>query len=107
MVIAVFRARVRAEHAEEYFALAESMAELARAMPGFISWKGYTADDGERVSVHEWESAECLEAWRTHPRHLETQALGRARYYDEYSLFVCDAPRTSRFRRSDPAASEG
>eukprot|EP00439_Symbiodinium_sp_Y106_P089218 s1_g1754.t1 len=48
-------------------------------MPGFISWKGYFADDGERVSVHEWESAEALEAWRTHPEHLRVQELGRER----------------------------
>lgn len=97
MVVAIFRSRVRAEHAEEYYRRADEMAEIARAMPGFISWKGYTAEDGERVSIHEWASAEALAAWRNHPEHVRMQALGRERYYDEYTLYVCDAPRESRF----------
>jgi len=99
MVVAIFRARVRDEHAQEYYALADEMAKIATSLPGFISWKGYTAEDGERVSVHEWESAEQLSAWRNHPQHARMQALGRERFYDEYTLYVCDEPRESRFRR--------
>jgi heme-degrading monooxygenase HmoA len=99
MVVAIFRARVREEHAAEYYALADEMARLARAMPGFLSWKAYTSEDGERVSVHEWESAEQLAAWRSHPRHVAVQARGRERYYEGYTLYVCDAPRESRFAR--------
>ena len=53
MVIVVFRARVRPDNAERYYALADKMAVLARSMPGFISGKAYTALDGERVSIHE------------------------------------------------------
>jgi heme-degrading monooxygenase HmoA len=99
MVVAIFRARVRPEHADEYFRLADEMAAIAVKMPGFISWKGYTADDDERVSVHEWESAEQLAAWRNHPDHVKMQALGRERFYDEYTLYVCENPRESRFTR--------
>ncbi len=99
MIVAIFRARVRQENAQEYYTLADEMGEIARKMPGFISWKGYFADDGERVSVHEWESADALEAWRTHPEHLRVQALGREKFYDEYTLYVMDEPRTSKFVR--------
>jgi antibiotic biosynthesis monooxygenase (ABM) superfamily enzyme len=53
MVVVVFRSRVRPENAERYYALADKMAEIARSMPGFISWKGYFAEDSERVSIHE------------------------------------------------------
>lgn len=105
MVVAIFRARVRAEQATAYYALAEEMAAIARGMPGFVSWKAYTAEDGERVSVHEWESAERLAAWRNHPEHVKVQALGRERFYDEYTLYVCDEPRTSRFRRAGETRS--
>lgn len=100
MIVAIFRARVRPENAEEYYALADEMGEIARAMPGFISWKGYFAEDGERVSVHEWENAQALEAWRTHPEHLRIQELGRESFYDEYTLYVLDDPRTSKFVRT-------
>jgi heme-degrading monooxygenase HmoA len=97
MVIVVFRSRLRGEHVGEFERDAAEMLTLARSMPGFISYKSYVADDGERVSLHEWESAEALAAWRHHPRHREVQALGRSRYYAEYTSFVCDAPRESRF----------
>lgn len=97
MIVAIFRARIRPENADEYYALADEMGEIARAMPGFVSWKGYFSEDGERVSVHEWENAEALEAWRTHPEHLRIQELGRERFYDEYTLYVMDEPRTSNF----------
>ncbi len=97
MVIAIFRARVRPENEDEYYAFADEMGELARSMPGFVSWKVFVAEDGERVSVHEWETAEQLEAWRTHPKHLAAQKLGRQKYYESYTLYVLDEPRTSRF----------
>lgn len=101
MVVAIFRARIRPENAKDYYALAERMGEIARSMPGFISWKGYFAEDGERVSVHEWESAEDLRAWRDHPEHVEARARGRRDFYDEYTLYVCENPRESRFSRGE------
>ena len=97
MVVVVFRSRLRAENVEEFEAVAEEMLELAQSMPGFISYKRYTADDGERVSLHEWESAAHLQEWRTHPRHREVQEMGRSRFYAEYTSFVLDSPRESRF----------
>ncbi len=100
MIVAIFRARIRPENADAYYDLADRMGAIARTMPGFISWKGYFADDGERVSVHEWESAEALEAWRTHPEHLRVQELGREKFYEDYTLYVMDEPRTSKFVRS-------
>jgi heme-degrading monooxygenase HmoA len=36
------------------------MTELARDMPGYISHKAYVADDGERLTLFEWESADTL-----------------------------------------------
>ena len=97
MVVVVFRSRVLAEGMEEFEALAEEMLELAQSMPGFISYKRYTADDGERLSLHEWESAEHLRAWRQHARHRDAQELGRSHYYAEYTSYVLDSPRESRF----------
>jgi heme-degrading monooxygenase HmoA len=96
MVVVVFRSRLRAETVEEFERIAEEMLKLARSMPGFVSYKRYTAEDGERVSLHEWESAEHLRQWREHPRHREVQEIGRTRFYAEYTSFVLDSPRESR-----------
>ena len=99
MVIAVFRSRLRSEHAEEFQRLAERMLEIARSMPGFVSYKVYAAADGERCSIIEFESPELLRAWREHPEHREAQRLGRERFYEAYTLQVGEPARESRFRR--------
>src|SRR5213083_356216 len=64
MMVVVFRARRTPEGAgEEYQHWFRRMSELARQMPGYRSHKGYVADDGERLTLFEWESAETLHAW--------------------------------------------
>lgn len=97
MVVVVFRSRINPGNAEAFSPLAEKMHALAREMPGFISYKVYLAEDGERVSIHEWETVEHLHAWRDLPQHAEAQKLGRERFYAEYTSYVCDTPRESRF----------
>jgi heme-degrading monooxygenase HmoA len=100
MTVVVFRSRIRPDASGEFLDLAEQMLSLAKEMPGFVSYKVYTSPDGERVSIHEWESPEFLRAWREHPEHRRVQALGRERYYQEYTSYVCEAPRESRFEWS-------
>jgi heme-degrading monooxygenase HmoA len=99
MVLVVFRSRLLAEHAPEFHALAERMLSLAREMPGFVSYRSYLSEDGERASLIEFESAEHLHAWRTHPEHAEAMRIGRERFYSEYLLQVSDPVRESRFVR--------
>ena len=50
MVITIFRSRLRPEHAREYGEWATRIHDLAVTMPGFVSIKTFTAEDGERVS---------------------------------------------------------
>ncbi len=97
MVLVVFRSCLRGEHDDEFNALADEMLAMARGMPGFVSYKVFVADDGERCSLIEFDTPENLRAWREHPEHLEAQKLGRERFYADYSLQVSDAPRGSRF----------
>jgi heme-degrading monooxygenase HmoA len=99
MVIAIFRSRLRPEHAEEFQALADRMLRLARAMPGFLSYQVYRSEDGARCSVIEFESAEALRAWREHPEHRAAQRLGRERFYEAYTLHVAEPARESSFAR--------
>ena len=100
MMVVVFRARRTPDgEGEEYRRWFLRMSELARQMPGYISHKGYVADDGERLSLFEWESADTLHAWATHPEHIPVQQLGRQKFYTEYHLQVCELVRASKFKR--------
>jgi len=105
MIVTVFRSRLMPGQQEEYVALVDRMIELASAMPGYISHKGFFAEDGERCTIVEFESEEAQRAWRMHPEHREAQRKAREIYYEDYSVQVCQVVRAARFKRQDvPAA---
>jgi len=90
-VITIFRSRLRPEAVAEYGELAEEIERLARAAPGYVDHKTFVADDGERVTVVTFATAEQQRAWRQDPRHLAAQDRGRERLYAEYSIQVGDS----------------
>ena len=97
MIITVFRSRLKPEAMEEYIEWATRMSELARSMPGYVSHKVFTAEDGERVTLVEFESEEAQRAWASHEEHKAAQAKGRQSFYAEYRLQVCSLVRESVF----------
>ena len=100
MFLVVFRNRKRAQiDAAAYAADAEAMEARARAQPGFVSFKSYTADDGEVVALSEWADPAAAHAWGRQPDHAVIQAKGRAEYYQDYTLYTADEPRTHHFSR--------
>jgi heme-degrading monooxygenase HmoA len=99
MIVTVFRSRLMPGLQNEYMALVDRMRDIAVTMPGYISHKGFWADDGERVTIVEFESEETLRAWRMHPEHVEAQREGRSRFYAEYDVKVCELLRDNAFKR--------
>ena len=97
MMVTVFRSRVRQENIEEYMKVAARMDELARSMPGYVSHKGFTAEDGERVTIVEFESEETQRAWAELPAHRKAQELGRERFYSEFKIQVCKLLKANAF----------
>ena len=95
MVVTVFRSRLKPENVEEYYAWAARIAALARTMPGYVSHKGFVAEDGERVTIVEFADEAGQEAWRTKLEHVEAQKKGRKDFYVEYKLQVCQVLRES------------
>lgn len=99
MIVTVFRSRLMPGLREDYVGLVERMVELAKAMPGYISHKGFFAEDGERCTIVEFESEEAQRAWRMHPEHRAAQRAGRDTYYEAYSIQICQVTRENRFQR--------
>lgn len=93
MVVTIFRSRLVPQQAASYYEMAAHMRILAESMPGFMSFKTFTAEDGERVSIIEFESEEALRAWREHPEHRKAQELGRTTFYAEFQIQVCSIIR--------------
>jgi heme-degrading monooxygenase HmoA len=98
-VVTTFRSRLRADAADGFARTAAEMERHAREMPGFVDFKEFVADDGERVSIIVFASREAHDAWRDDPRHRAAQARGRADWYSEYSIQVCDLVAKHEFTR--------
>jgi len=89
-VVTVFRSRLRRDaETNGYGELAARMEARARAMPGFVDFKTFTAPDGERVSVIVFDTIAHQHAWRDDPEHRVAQQRGRDIFYSEYSISVC------------------
>jgi heme-degrading monooxygenase HmoA/ketosteroid isomerase-like protein len=95
--VIVFRSRLRDGVADDYNRHAEAVYERAIKMKGFVDAKDFTADDGERLALIEWDSSDNLAIWRDEESHRAAQQLGRDRYYSEYRIQICSEVRSSKF----------
>ena len=76
--------------------MAPHIGALASKMPGFVSAKRFTADDGERVTIVEFENKERHLASATHPEHITTKQAGRDSLFSEYRIQVSEVKKTMR-----------
>ena len=97
MVVTVFRSRVKPEAQQEYLQWAARMSALAKKIPGYISHKGFAAEDGEKVTIVEFESEQAQDVWSRHPEHVEAKIKGRKDFYLEYRVQVCSLQHESAF----------
>ena len=96
MVVVTFRNRMApGVDEQEYGQRVGKLFEIVAAMPGFRGIRSYEAEDGEKLSLIEFDSHESLAAWRENAEHLIAQQLGRQKYYAEYHLQICDLVRES------------
>jgi len=98
MVVIVFRSHLR-EGADLALLeqLGQRMATLAQAMPGFKSYKDFQAEDGEALTLVEFDSLQALQAWRDHPEHQAAQQMARDALLARYEITVCSPLRAYRF----------
>jgi heme-degrading monooxygenase HmoA len=99
MIIAMFRMQLKPQaDLEELSALHQKMHAIVSNMPGFVSVKLFTAEDGEALALAEFESLESLKAWKEHPEHVVAQQRGREEFFAEYHVQVCSLIREAKFK---------
>jgi heme-degrading monooxygenase HmoA len=108
-VVTVFRSRLRQDEQAlaAYADHAARMSELARAVPGYVEHKVFTAEDGERVTLVTFADREGHETWARDPEHREAQRAGVREYYEEYSISVGPVERASSWARDGRAEATG
>ncbi|MET0894951.1 MAG: antibiotic biosynthesis monooxygenase [Acidimicrobiia bacterium] len=89
-IVTVFRSRLRNDSDGSYVATAADTEARAREMPGFVDFKTFIADDGERVSLVTFESRATHDAWRDDPEHRAAQRRGRDEWFETYTIQVCE-----------------
>jgi heme-degrading monooxygenase HmoA len=103
MTIAIFRTRMKPDvNMDEFLALHHRMNEIVTNMPGFVSVKLFSAEDGETLALAEFESLEALNAWRDHPEHVAARKRG-LEFFGDYSVKVCSLVREKKSVTAEPA----
>jgi len=98
MVIAVFRFHVNPQaNLEELGSLNQKMGALVSTMPGFLTVKDFSAQDGEVLVIAEFDSLESVDAWKAHPEHVIAQRRGQEEFFTDYHIQVCNVIRTAEF----------
>jgi len=104
MLVTIFRSRLNPDHTDEYANAVALTAGLVEAAPGFKAHKMFVAEDGERLTLVEFENEAAQRNWSLSREHRDAAKAGRARYYSEYKIQICTVNRESEFRsKPDPS----
>ncbi len=98
-IVTVFRSRLVEGQRDAYVSYAPEIYDLAKASPGFLYAKTFTAADGERLTVVEFDSMENHRIWSENRKHLEAKKRGIAEFYQEYHIGVCELLYEHHFER--------
>ncbi len=93
MIVTLFRSRLNPHVLEDYVPMAKRMSELARTIPGYISHKGFVAEDGERITIVEFETESALREWSRHAEHAEAKRRGIGSFFSTYRVQICNVIR--------------
>ena len=80
-----------------YDAMADHMAELAAAQPGFLGIESVRGTTGVGITVSYWDSLEAIRRWRDQAEHRVAQAQGKATWYARFHLRICRVERAYEF----------
>ena len=105
MIVTVFRTRMNLDVQDEYGPMAKHMSELVRDVPGYVSHKGFVADDGERVTIVEFETEEALQRWRIDPEHRVAKRRGVESFFSEFKFQICNVIKERKWTARAAAPS--
>jgi heme-degrading monooxygenase HmoA len=101
MVIILFRSKLTTMAGGDYAATNDELEQHVKGNPGFIEAKGFTAADGERLTVVWWRDRESLRTWQEDLQHVKAKQAGRKHWYEYYKMEVAEVFRQSAFEREE------
>lgn len=85
--VVIFRAQIR-QLDEQYSRLAQQLRQKAFDEYGCVDFSA-CAEAGLEIALSYWNSREDIERWYADPLHRQAQALGKSRWYSDYSVEIC------------------
>ncbi|MDZ4826290.1 MAG: antibiotic biosynthesis monooxygenase [Actinomycetota bacterium] len=93
----IFTSQRHAVPGDGYDDAAARMIDLAQAQPGFLGVESAHEELGLTISY--WTDLDAIAGWKAQADHVQAQAEGRARWYEQYSLRIALVEREYGFRR--------
>jgi heme-degrading monooxygenase HmoA len=82
-----------------YAEWSEKMETLVKTIDGYEKHFGFRdPETRDGVTISYFSSLEAISAWKSLADHRTAQELGREKFYDEYSVQVCEILRDYEFR---------
>lgn len=86
--VVIFVSSRTGEDESGYDRMADRMAQLAAAEPGFVAMHSARNLDGSGITVCFWRSEAAIAAWKRNVDHQAARELGRTRWYTDYDVTV-------------------
>ena len=90
----IFKTKRQLPMPEEYTLLSKKLLEMAQGLPGFLTIESVADAQGNGISVSYWASLEAIQSWKEVPVHLDAQSEGKKRWYEDYSVEICEVIRS-------------
>ncbi len=90
---AVIFTSTRTDGDRGYGAMAERMAALASAQPGFLGVESARGADGLGITVSYWRDEASIAAWKRDAEHQQAQRAGQQAWYADYQVRVARVDR--------------
>ena len=91
MYAVIFRATA-ADLDDEYFQVAQKLKALAFEKYGCLDFVSVT-EGNEEVAISYWQTEQQILDWKNDPEHRLAQSRGRNKWYESYSVEICEVIR--------------
>lgn len=90
--VVIFKAKIKMLD-DEYFHTALLLRE--KALTQFHCQKFEAlSENGAEIALSYWYSLEDIHTWQQDAEHLVAQKLGKEKWYENYSVEICEIKRT-------------
>ena len=98
-MVAVIFISQRTHVDENYSEINDKLEALAAKLSGFIKVESCRDKDGYGISISYWKTMEDAVNWKEVPYHKIAQEAGKDKWYESYSVDVCEVKRSYSFKK--------